>query len=98
LTAVEEVENALIQENKQREFLTKLEKQRSILQKTVDTAEMRFKQGVDDYQPVIIALQTLRVAERSIISAELELLNIRIDLFRAIGGPISSIKYSGATS
>lgn len=88
LEAVEDVENALIQEIKQREFLVKLDIQRQLLSKAVQAAELRFQQGVDDYQPVLNALQELRAIERNLVSEKLALINIRISLFRAIGGPI----------
>ncbi len=88
LEAVEDVENALIQEVKQREFLNRLDYQRSILVRAVKAAELRYQQGIDDYQPVINALQELRVIERNLVTEQLELLNIRVDLFRAIGGPL----------
>lgn len=88
LEAVEDVENALVRENKQREFLNRREKQKGLLQQAVNAAEKRFKQGVDDYQPVIAILQELRDVERSLIEQQLVLINIRIELFRAIGGPI----------
>lgn len=88
LEAVEDVENALIRENKQREFLKRLETQRNILQKTVEASEKRYTQGVDDYLPVIDSLQELRDVERDLITEQLELVFIRIDLYRAIGAPI----------
>lgn len=88
LEAVEQVENALVQEKKQREFLQRLDTQRTILQEVADGTEERYKQGVDDYQPVIDALQELRDVQRDLVTEELALVNIRIDLFRAIGGPI----------
>ncbi len=88
LEAVEDVESALIREIKQREFLKNLQVQKNILQQTVDASENRYTQGIDDYLPVINALQELRNVERSLITEHLNLLNIRVDLFRAIGGPI----------
>ncbi len=88
LEAVEDVENSLIREIKQREFLKGLRAQRSILQQTVNASKDRYTQGVDDYLPVIDALKELRVVERDLITEQLALVNIRIDLFRAIGGPI----------
>ncbi|MBD5780956.1 efflux transporter outer membrane subunit [Pelagicoccus sp. NFK12] len=90
LEAVESVENALVREAKQSEFLQKLAKQQDLLQRTVNAAERRYTQGIDDYQPVISALQELRAVERNMITAKLDLLAIRIELFRAIGGPVRS--------
>ena len=89
LEALEQVENALIQEAKQRQFLSRVEAQRKLLQQAVQAAEERYKQGVDDYQPVINALQELRALERNLIDQQRILLGYRIDLFQAIGGPAS---------
>jgi NodT family efflux transporter outer membrane factor (OMF) lipoprotein len=90
LEAVEDVENALVQESKQREFLNRLTAHRDILLRAAKAAEERYKQGVDDYQPVINALQELRRVERNLVVGKLNLINFRIDLFRAIGGPIAA--------
>ncbi len=86
LEAVEEVENALYQENRQREFIRRLEIRRDILQETVDETEARYSQGIDDYLPVLNALQELRFVERALISERLALILFRIRLHRALGG------------
>lgn len=86
LEAVEDVENALYQENKQREYIKRLQARRVILKETVDETEALYTQGVDDYLPVLSALQDLRAVEREIITERLNLINIRINLYRAIGG------------
>lgn len=88
LEAVADVENTLISEDKQRSFLERLENQRRILQETADASQDRYKEGVDDYLPVIDALKELRQVERDEITEKLELVNIRINLFRALGGPL----------
>lgn len=89
LEAVEDVENALISEKKQREFLKRLKDQENLLREAVSLSEGRYKQGVDDYLPVIDALQELRTIERSMITEQLELISIRVNLYRALGGIIS---------
>ncbi len=87
LEAVEQVENALTREIKQREFLKQLNRQRQILQQTVNAAKDRYTSGIDDYLPVIDALKELRNIQRDLITENLNLINIRIDLYRAIGAP-----------
>ena len=88
LEAVEEVDNALIRERKQREFLKQFTERRDLLQRTVASSEDRYTQGIDDYLPVIDALRELRQVERDLITEHLDLVNIRINLYKAIGGPI----------
>lgn len=87
LEAVEQVENALTREMKQREFLKQLNRQRQILQQTVNAAKDRYTSGVDDYLPVIDALKELHNVQRDLVTENLNLINIRIDLYRAIGAP-----------
>lgn len=90
LEAVEDVENALYQENRQREFIKRLEQRRDLLNKTVEETEARYKQGIDDYLPVLNALQELRSVERDLVSERLTLVLNRINLHRALGGRLTS--------
>lgn len=94
LEAIEEVENALYQEQQQRDFINRLDNRRDILQKTVNETESRYKQGVDDYLPVLNALQELRQVERSLITEELNLIRYRIQLYRALGGPVTELSHT----
>jgi NodT family efflux transporter outer membrane factor (OMF) lipoprotein len=89
LEAVEDVENTLYQENQQRDFIRRLEDRKTILQHTVDETEARYTQGIDDYLPVLNALQELRQVERDLIRERLNLVNFRIALHLAIGGTIT---------
>lgn len=91
LRAVEDVENALVQAQKQRAFLERLDARRKVLAETVETTEQRYRQGIDDYLPVIDALQELRQVERDLIAEQLTLVQFRIDLFRALGGPMTEV-------
>lgn len=85
LTAVEEVENAALQERQQRLFVDALEQRKQLLADTVTETEALFSQGINDYLPVLNALQELRRLERSIIDEQLALVNYRIQLHRALG-------------
>ena len=89
IEAVGDVENALYQENRQRDFLERLDQRRIVLDKTVQETEARYGQGIDDYLPVLNALQELRQVERAIISERLNLIALRISLYSAIGGAIT---------
>ncbi len=88
LIAVEEVENTLYQEHKQREYVVLLEARRQILQNTVEETEALYTQGVSDYLPVLSALQELRDIERDLVSEQLRLISLRIQLHRALGGAV----------
>ena len=91
LQAIEAVETTLYQEQKQREFYQRLRERRDILQRALNETEARYKQGIDDYLPVLNALQSLREIERSLIDEQLQLLQLRIQLHLAIGGGIPEI-------
>lgn len=88
LEAIEDVENALYRENRQREYIERLQKRADILGENVTQAEAVFTQGISDYLPVLTALQSLRLVERSLIAEEFELIQNRINLYRALGGYI----------
>lgn len=90
LSAVEQVENAMYQEKRQREFISGLEKRQVLLKRLVDETEARYTEGVDDYLPVLNALQELRQLERNLIRERLTLTGYRIQLHRAVGGPLYS--------
>lgn len=92
LEAVEQVENALYQEEKQREYVARLGERLAILRDTVEETEARYTQGVDDYLPVLYALQDLRSVERDLVAERLNLVAYRISLYQAIGG--STISFS----
>jgi len=86
LTAIQEVEDALIQERKQGEFLRQLEGQVSLAQDTLREARMRYRNGLSDYLPVLAALQSFQELERSRLTAKRSLLSFRVQLYRALGG------------
>lgn len=90
LEAIEDVENALYQERKQREFLTRLENQRMILAQTVEETRDRYTNGLTDFLPVLNAIQDLQRLERVIVRQQRELVIIRIRLHRALGGGMAT--------
>jgi len=90
LTAIEDVENTLYQERKQREFLDRLERRRRFLQRTVEETRDRYTNGLTDFLPVLDALKELQRIERVIVRQERALLGFRIQLHRALGGRVNA--------
>ena len=88
LEAVEEVENTLYQELKQREFIARLYNRRMFLQRTVEETTERYTNGLTDYLPVLDALKELRRLERVLVLQERALVGFRIRLHRALGGAL----------
>lgn len=88
LEAVEDVENALYLEDRQREYLKRLSKRHDILKETVSQTDSVFRQGLTDYLPVLDALKGLRAVERQLLSETFKLIQYRIQSYRAVGGNI----------
>lgn len=86
LEAIEDVENSLYQERKQREFLKRLANRLQLLERTVEETTQRYTNGLTDYLPVLDAVKELERLERVIVQQERALLGFRIQLHRALGG------------
>jgi outer membrane protein TolC len=97
LTAMEEVENALWQEQYQVELLKALDHQIELARSTLKETGNRYRQGLSDYLPVLAAIQSLQELERDILSRRRQLVSIRILLYRALGGsPLDPGRYGPA--
>lgn len=86
LTAIKEVESALVQERKQREYLESLQRELEAARTAHAQAFERYRKGLNDYLPVISALTQLQSLERKQVQANLAYLNIRVRLALALGG------------
>ena len=86
LLALQEVENALVRERKQKEYVTALEKQNKLAQTTLDESHARFVNGLSTYLPVLTALVDVQRLERTLLTARRDLYLYRIDLYQALGG------------
>lgn len=86
LTAVREVEDALIGEEKLRAHLEGLRAQLDAAQNALNEARSRYRSGLIDYLPVLTQLLSVQTLERTIIQRNADLLVARINLHRALGG------------
>ncbi|MEJ2158694.1 MAG: TolC family protein [Desulfobacteraceae bacterium] len=86
LTAIREVEDALVGEEKLQAHLKGLSEQLSAAQNALNEARSRYRNGLSDYLPVLTQLLTVQNLERTIIQRKAELLVSRVDLYRALGG------------
>jgi NodT family efflux transporter outer membrane factor (OMF) lipoprotein len=86
LTAIKEVEDALVNESKQREHINGLEKVTATARKALKEAGNRYRKGLTDYLPVLTQLLTVQGLERNLIQQQANLLGARISLYRALGG------------
>jgi NodT family efflux transporter outer membrane factor (OMF) lipoprotein len=86
LRALQEVEDAIVREQRQAEFVVSLGEQVAIAQQTVEFTRDRYLNGDTDYLPVLIALRTLQSLERQELEARRQLVTFRIGLYRALAG------------
>ncbi|MBW1737296.1 MAG: efflux transporter outer membrane subunit [Deltaproteobacteria bacterium] len=86
LTAIKEVEDALISESKRQEHIKGLEKVLDTARKALKQAGNRYRNGLTDYLPVLTQLLTVQGLERDLIQQQTNLVGARISLYRALGG------------
>lgn len=86
LTAFREVEDALVRESFQREFITRLEEQIANARQELEQARLQYENGIRDYLNVLTALRNVQSLERQWVGARRLLLTRRIELYRALGG------------
>lgn len=86
LIAFEEVENALIREQKQNERIQLLERRLDLSAKTNMQLRNEFLNGMTEYLEVLLSLDQEQQLQREMIQAQQELLEYRIALYRALAG------------
>ncbi|KAA8985479.1 efflux transporter outer membrane subunit [Halospina sp. K52047b] len=86
LTAFQEVENALVQERKQRQAIERIKRQLELAETTYGQLRQQYFNGQVGYIDVLTALTDRQDLERSLISARRQLLEYRIALYRALAG------------
>jgi len=85
LDALGEVEDALAQEQHQRDFIASLDKQLTLAVQVIERVRDRYLQGTMDYQRVLDALLSQQTLQCSLLTARRYLVQDRIDLCRALG-------------
>ena len=80
--ALEEVETALYQEQRQRELIDILTLREEIVQRTLNETQSRYGLGVTDYLPVLTAIQDLQRVQRELLRQRRLLVSLRIELHR----------------
>ncbi len=86
LEAIQEVQDAMVSESNQADYISGLEKQLTITRDGFREAISRYRKGLSDYLPVLSALTSSQRLERSIVQARLERISQRVKLYRALGG------------
>ena len=86
LSAVREVEDALIREIKIREHIGAVESQLEAAKSALKEAGTRYLNGLNDYLPVLTQILSVQGLESDLIQRQADLLIARVSLYRAIGG------------
>jgi outer membrane protein, multidrug efflux system len=89
-TAIQLVQDSLIQEQKQADNLRTLRSQVDLGRRVLVEARLLFEQGLSDYLPVLTALTALSNLERASLQAQRLLLSYRVQLYHALGGTWSN--------
>ena len=86
LVAFREVEDALIQEQKQKQQIQSLEEQIRLSRQAYEQLRIQYLNGLSGYIDVLTALTELQQLQRDLLTARRVLLEIRIALYRALAG------------
>jgi len=86
LDALVEVENALVQERQQIDFVDAQQDRAESSRNALRESRVRYQQGLSDYLPVLTALTSAQAAELDLLDAQRQRISFRIQLHRALGG------------
>ena len=86
LMAIREVEDALVTEAKQKEHILELKQVIQTARKALAQATLRYRNGLNDYLPVLTQLLSVQDLECNLITQRATLLTNRISLYRSLGG------------
>lgn len=86
LTALREVEDALVRERFQSQRLANLRRQLDLARQTLRQLRVQYSNGTGDYIDVLTALTDTQQLQRDVLIARRELLEFRIALYRALAG------------
>lgn len=92
LTAFREVEDALVQEAKQRDILRALDVQVTLAEQSYDQLRTEYMNGAGTYMDVLTVLTDTQTLRRERLAAERRLVDIRISLYRALAGGIPEMR------
>jgi NodT family efflux transporter outer membrane factor (OMF) lipoprotein len=86
ITAIREVEDALVAEHYQRRYIDGLNRQLEAARYALVEAREQYRKGVADYLPVLTQLLAVQNLERNLVTQKTQLLIDRLDLYKALGG------------
>ena len=88
LQALKDVEDALVGERRQNEYLGSLQQQLQLANEVARRVRDYYTKGLDDYQRVLNALLSQQQLQQRILTARLDLHEQRIALCKALAGDL----------
>ncbi|HEX4916549.1 MAG TPA: efflux transporter outer membrane subunit [Limnobacter sp.] len=88
LNALADVDNALVQESRQREVVDSTVRQLELAELSLQRLFAGYRNGTVDYIAILDAQQSTSQLRRNLLSARQQLLDFRISLYRAISGAL----------
>ena len=86
-----DVKTALVREEKLVEKLSRQDAQLQTARDLLDESRNRYILGASDYLPVLDAVSKVHQLERDLLTTQRQRLSARIDLHRAMGGPMPEV-------
>lgn len=86
LEAFQEVEDALIREQKQRERIENLQSRLQLARDTYEQIQLGYFNGANEFISVLSAQDDLQELEREVLRAQRDMVEFRIALYRALAG------------
>lgn len=92
INALADVDNALIQETRQREAVESFQRQLDLAEQSLKRLFAGYRNGSVDYLAILDAQQSTSQLRRNLVNAQQQLVSFRIALYRAISGSIPQPK------
>ena len=86
LTALAEVDNGLVQEARQADYVASLARQLDLSQKATDQTLENYTKGTTEFTRYLTTLLAHQRLQRSSLTARRDLVRLRIELYRALAG------------
>lgn len=94
--AIQEVEDGLSTETRQREYIKRLEEQLKASRLTLKDALLQYMNGQDNYLDYLTAWTSVQTLERQLVSEQATLIKNRVALYRKLGGDWTDAWVTGA--
>ncbi len=88
INALADVDNALVQETRQREAFESLQRQLDLAEQSLKRLFAGYRNGTVDYLAILDAQQSTSQLRRNLVNAQQQLVGFRIALYRALSGSI----------